>query len=186
MLKRLLLSLLPVLALAFVLVGAAVASTDVECSGALGAVTVDSVLVPEGATCTLDGTRVRQNITVLSGASLTANAVRAGGNIQADGAEAIAINAGSVVRQSVDIKQGNTAQIDQALIRGTLKLEQNQGAVSVTNNRVGQNLRADQNTGGVTISDNIIGRELRCRDNEPPPVGGGNSAPIKRDQCAGL
>ena len=42
------------------------------CSGSLGAVTVDNLRVPQNATCRLDRTRVKGNITVQQGATLIA------------------------------------------------------------------------------------------------------------------
>lgn len=45
---------------------------EIRCTGALGPVTVDNVLVPSGATCTLNGTRVQGNVLVKSDATLDA------------------------------------------------------------------------------------------------------------------
>ena len=61
------------------------------CRGALGAVTVDAVTVPNGATCTLTGTQVRGNIDVGSGATLQATGVTVGGNVQARGHARVAV-----------------------------------------------------------------------------------------------
>ena len=51
------------LAIAIVVIGAsATYARDVRCSGSIGAIVVDNVFVPDGASCTLSGTRVRGNI----------------------------------------------------------------------------------------------------------------------------
>jgi hypothetical protein len=51
---------------------------------------------------------------------------------------------------------------------------------------VGGNLQAFANSGGVTVIGNLIKGNLQCKENLPPPVGGGNRASSKEDQCAGL
>lgn len=47
----------------------------------MGAVVVDDLVVPAGATCTLDGTEVLGDVTVEAGATLTADFVRIGGSV---------------------------------------------------------------------------------------------------------
>ena len=88
---------------------------DTVCAGTLGAVTIDgSVAVPDGRSCTLKGTRVKGNVFVYTGATLSAkNGVRVNGNIQTEGARAVYVNHGSVVGGNIQIKQGRTARIDQ-------------------------------------------------------------------------
>src|SRR5215210_5756786 len=51
---------------------AATANTTV-CTGTLDAVTVDHIVVPSGASCTLNGTQVSGGITVEAGATLRGN-----------------------------------------------------------------------------------------------------------------
>jgi hypothetical protein len=58
---------------------------DTVCQGVLGQVTVVNLIVPDGSTCTLNGTRVEGNIHVGPGAKLTAKGVDVDGNIQAEG-----------------------------------------------------------------------------------------------------
>jgi hypothetical protein len=52
-----------------------------ECRGAIGAQRFENLIVPDGANCTLNGTRVDGNILVVTAATLTANDVVVGGNI---------------------------------------------------------------------------------------------------------
>ena len=40
--------------------------------------------------------------------------------------------------------------------------------------------------GGLVIENNYITENLQCKENNPPPVGGGNKAGDKEDQCAAL
>lgn len=53
------------------------------CRGSLGAMTVDNLRVPAGATCTLNGTTVKGTVKVEQGGRLTATSIRVVGNIQA-------------------------------------------------------------------------------------------------------
>ena len=45
---------------------------EIRCTGTLGAITVDNVLVPQGATCTLNKTRVQGTVQVARNATLYA------------------------------------------------------------------------------------------------------------------
>ena len=54
------------------------------------------------------------------------------------------------------------------------------------NNTIYGNLHAVQNTGGLVIENNYIAENLQCKENNPPPAGGGNRAGDKEDQCAAL
>ncbi len=67
-----------------------------------------------------------------------------------------------------------------------MRLEENIGSVSLRNNDVVDSIQADKNTGGLEITGNMIGNGLQCRDNNPPPVGGGNIAKQKQGQCVNL
>lgn len=179
------------LALMSLLVWAPVALADnTVCTGTIGAVTVDNLIVPDGRTCTLNGTRVEGNIIVSTGATLTAKGVDVDGNIQAEGAKSVQVlvlnGARSFVGGSVQIEQGGSARIDRVDINGDLQLFQNRGFLRVTGNDIGANLQAFQNTGGLTIAKNVIAENLQCAANNPPPTGGGNTAGDKEEQCANL
>jgi hypothetical protein len=51
-------------------------------------------------------------------------------------------------------------------------------------NNVGGNMRVVENSGlQASISDNTIAARLVCRENEPAPSGGGNTAATKEGQC---
>jgi hypothetical protein len=58
---------------------------ETRCTGTFGAITLDNIVVPDGPTCTLNGTR-EGNVVILTGPTLKANGVRVNGNIQAEGA----------------------------------------------------------------------------------------------------
>jgi hypothetical protein len=179
--------MMAVLALGAAFLGAPAASAeDTICRGAIGAVALDNLTVPDGATCTLTGTRLNGTIRVLTNATLSATGVRVNGNIQAEGARNVVVRGSSFVGGSVQIKQGQRATLDRVTINGDLQLDANRGALSISRNVVGSNLQAVGNSGGLTISANRIRQTLECKENNPAPTGSGNIAGEKKEQCAGL
>lgn len=159
------------------------------CRGTIGAVTVDNVRVPTGATCTLSGTRVEGTVKVESGARLYASAIRVKGNIQGEGFKVVSVRQGSVVVGSVQLKNGlvgGTGSIVSSRINGDLQFEANRARMVAQSNVILANLQAVQNRGGLTISNNRISQALQCKQNSPPPTGGGNVAGDKEGQCARL
>jgi hypothetical protein len=56
----------------------------------------------------------------------------------------------------------------------------------IVGNSVEDNLQFFKNHGPSDIADNTIGGNLQCKENVPPPMGGGNAAKQKEDQCATL
>jgi hypothetical protein len=70
---------------------AAVQAEERVCRGALGAVTVDNLLVTQDATCNLNGTRVQGTAQVQRNATLNANGIRVIGNVQGENARHVAV-----------------------------------------------------------------------------------------------
>jgi len=159
---------------------------DDLCLGTMDETTVDAVVVPEGKTCTLIGTRVQGDVAVKPGATLTAEGIQVEGNVQAQGHASIALLANSVVDGDVHIQQGGTTDVEDARIEGNLQVQQNTGAVHLVRNVVDGQVQANQNTGGLVIANNRISKELQCSDNNPAPTGGDNSADDKKKQCEDL
>ena len=180
------------------LIGAVVAGTAVTsappasaeertCRGTLGAITVDNLRVPQGAACTLNGTRVQGTIKVERDATLTANGVRVIGNVQGENAANVRVVGGSTIGGSVQVVQGKAARVANSAITNDILFDDNTRLVEVTRNRVGGNVQAFQNTGGVTVSRNTIDGNLQCKENQPAPTGGNNTVHgNKEDQCARL
>ncbi|BAQ63603.1 hypothetical protein [Geminocystis sp. NIES-3709] len=140
---------------------------EISCQGTLGAITVDNVKVPQGKTCTLNGTTVKGNIVVNNRATLKANGAKVNGNIQAEGATAVNVNSNTTVGGSIQIKQGGSASIVSNKIQGDVQLE--------------------SNSGKLTVSKNNIGGNLQCKENKMIPVGGDNIVEgNKEDQCSKL
>ena len=185
--KLLTLVIMTGIAMAFVIgKGATAYADDTVCTGTLGEITVDNIVVPDGRSCTLNGTRVEGNVFVLTRATLSASEVRVDGNIQAEGARAAYVNAGSFVGGNIQIVQGGSATIKRTRVNGDIQLFENSRKLVARRNRVGGNMQVFQNTGGVRLLNNRIAENLQCKENNPPPTGGGNIAGDKEDQCAGL
>ncbi len=159
------------------------------CRGTIGAATVDNLRVPSGATCTLNGTKVKGTIKVERGARLFANGVNVVGNIQSEGFQTVSVKEGSTVGGSVQLENGQSdglGRIASTRINGDLQLFSNRARMVARGNTILANLQAVSNTGGLVIQNNRISENLQCKQNSPPPTGGGNVAGDKEDQCARL
>ncbi len=179
-----------VLSLSSLLVGTPVAlAEDTQCRGTIGNVLIDgNLIVPDGASCSLDGTTVRGDVTVKSRANLMVNGANISGSIQSEGANKIDINSNTRTGNNVLLRRGVEVSIDGATITGDLQLEANTGPVRVESNTIIGNLQAKSNKdgGSIIISSNQIGNNLQCQDNNPAPTGGGNTAKQKEGQCENL
>ena len=159
---------------------------EFTCTGTVGAVRLDNIFVPDGATCVLEGARAQGNVVVGTGSTLVGRRSKINGNVQAEGATRVAISGTTSVGGSVQLMQGGSISVQRAIINGSLQMESNPGAIKALRNTGGAGLQAFQNTGGVQISNNRIEGNLQCKSNSPAPVGSGNRAASKEDQCAAL
>lgn len=166
--------------------GQAIAEERV-CRGTIGAATVDNLRVPQGATCTLNGTHVQGTVKVERGATLKAFGIRVIGNVQAENARNVVVREGSRIGGSVQVVQGGAAQIIGNRITGDILFDEQDRALKANRNVIGGSLQAFQNVGGVEIRNNRIDGNLQCKENRPAPVGGGNIVQgNKEDQCRRL
>jgi hypothetical protein len=173
-----------ILALAFMLPTGRVAyAEEFRCRGTLGAVTKDNIFVPDGATCTLNGTRAKGTVKVGTNATLRATSINVVGNIQAEGAKYVDVRA-STIGGNIQIKQGQSAFIARNTINGDLQFDSQRGLVTANYNRIGGNLQAFKNTGGLRFTGNRIAENMQCKENRPAPTGSGNIAGDYEDQCA--
>jgi hypothetical protein len=159
------------------------------CRGTIGATTVDNLRVPQGASCTLNGTRVEGTVKVERNANLTASGIRVKGNVQSEGFKNILLRQGSVVVGSVQLENGlrdGSGRVLNTRINGDLQYFSNRARMVARGNTIHANLQANQNTGGLVIKNNRIAENLQCQSNNPPPTGGGNTAGDKEGQCARL
>ena len=157
------------------------------CRGTIGERTLDNVKVPQGASCTLRGTKVKGTIKINEDARLEAIDVRVIGNVQGEGARNVIVRKKSSVGGSVQVVQGKRARVANSKINGDILYDDQSGRLSALNNNVGGNVQAFQNTGGIRIADNVIDGNLQCKENRPPPTGGDNRVEgNKEDQCKRL
>jgi hypothetical protein len=169
------------------LVPHAAEAEETTCDGTLGEQTVDNLRVPDGESCTLEGTRVQGTIKVETDATLRAKGVKVIGNVQGEGARRVNVVRNSRVGGSVQVVQGEFAKVKESRIKGDILYDENAAALTAVSNRVGGNIQAFQNTSGVEIATNRVDGNLQCKENEPPPTGGGNVVQgNKEDQCATL
>jgi hypothetical protein len=124
-------------ALATALASTATFADEIQCTGTLGAVLVDNIFVPDGASCVLEGTRANGNIVVGRGARLNAAGVSVNGNVQAEGAANVIVRAHSMIGGSVQVVQGVAARIARSRINGDIYFDANAGLVQANFNRVG-------------------------------------------------
>ncbi len=82
--------------------------------------------------------------------------------------------------------EGGSGKVLNSRINGDLQFFSNEARMVARGNTILANLQANQNKGGLVIENNRIAENLQCQANNPPPVGGGNTAGDKEDQCARL
>jgi hypothetical protein len=162
--------MVPKLALAAITVSLAAAFTaapasaeERKCRGTINAVTVDNLRVPSGATCTLNGTRVKGTVKVGRGATLKANGIRVIGNVQAEGAAKVSVLS-SRVGGSVQIVQGLSSKLRSTSVKGDVQYFENRGSIGITGNRVDGNLQCKENSLGPTGASNVVqgNKEDQC------------------------
>jgi hypothetical protein len=137
-----------------------------SCRGTMGATTVVDLVVPQGATCTVKGTRVKGSVRVQRGATLNASRIRVTDNVQGEGAAAVNL-AQSRVGGSVQLVQG--------------------GRSKLVGNAVKQDVQYFENRGKIAIRSNRIDGNLQCKENSRRPTGRANLVEgVKEDQCSRL
>lgn len=157
---------------------------DLTCTGSVGAITIDSVIVPELATCTLTGTRVTGSIKVEVGGTLRASGITLNGNVEGDTYRTVVVMA-SRVGGSVQLQQGGNANLRGNTVSGDIQLYTSTGLQTVARNNVSGSVEVKENTGGATVNANRIAGNLNCEDNLPAPTGSGNIVNgNKENQCA--
>lgn len=158
-----------------------------KCRGTLGAVTVDNLRVPQGATCRLNGTIVKGTIRVKANATLIASGVRVVGNVQAENALKVVVKGSSRVGGSVQVKQSGSARVASSRIRHDIQYDANTRYLRANDNKVGGSIQVVGNSGGAEIFRNVVNGNLQCKENGPAPIGDGNIVGgTKEDQCAGF
>lgn len=170
------------LALQLSLLAGAPALADVVCDRVYtNTVFDDTVAVPDGALCTLNGSRVQGDLKVYSGGSLVTAGGQVRGNIQTDEARSVNL-VGTRVGGNVQVKNtfglptGLTANpVCGLVINGDLQLEKNRTALDVGcagGNVVGGNLQIkDSNVSSgaavaIAVTRNAVAGDLQFTDND--------------------
>ena len=158
------------------------------CPGTIGAIIIDDNLeVPNGTTCTLNGTTVEGNVIVGSAATLVASDVSINGNIQSGGHASVTVNADSMIGGDIQLESGSRARVESSSVDGNIQMESNGGSITISSNVVGGDIQVNSNTGGVEIRGNTVDGNLQCESNNPAPTGGNNTVMgNKEGQCSGL
>jgi hypothetical protein len=152
----------------------------------IGAIRLDSVIVPDGASCTLLGTILNGTVEVGATSRLTAESVNVTGDLKADGAAELRISGASRVGGSVQVQRGAAASITGMSVTGDMQINAMAGLATASGNRITGNMQVVGNRGGVALTSNTMGGVMQCKENLPAPTGSGNVATLKEDQCLGL
>lgn len=160
-----------------------------DCGRAVATRVEGDLIVPGGKICVLTGTAVSGSVKAGPGASLGLKGATIGGNLQVDEAVAVDVRDTSVTG-NVQVKKvggpGPVVLLD-SRIRGNVQVEENAVGHQIERNVIDGDLQFHNNRDSKhVIADNKIGGSLQCKENVPPPVGGGNTAKQKEDQCAKL
>jgi hypothetical protein len=169
-----------VVALATLVGAPSAAAGETTCVGSLTA-TYDNVVVPAGAHCSLSGARVRGNVLVPNGASLTISSRPEGsgglglgnptivdGNVQAENASSVSIF-GSEVRGNVQLKGGSGgASFFLARVRGNVQVEGMAGWLSLVFTGIGGGLEVTKTSGGLQLVLSFVTGSVKVADNAVP------------------
>jgi cytoskeletal protein CcmA (bactofilin family) len=169
---------------------AALRAGDTICNGALSG-SHANVIVPEGAACNIRNARIQGNVEVKRDAGLTVEGpAYIGGNVQSEGGRYVRLlGSGVTVDGSVQLKYLSAASGMQpgTQVRGNFQYGENHGFLFVSGSFIRGDFQMLKNTGGASLTNNTIRQNMQCKENYPPPSGGGNVAGGSReDQCSGL
>lgn len=130
-----------------------------HCDGRIGAGTVDQVVVPSGARCLLDGTRVEGNVLVKTDGRLETRDARIDGNIQAEDAHTVTTRQGTVVEGDIQVKRRAVTTVEGTVVGGNLQVEEGGASLTLTGGRIRGDLQfakaAAATITGVEIDGNL-------------------------------
>lgn len=159
---------------------------EISCTGTIGARTVDNVRVPQGRSCTLEGTTVLGTVYVSRDATLRSRGAQINGNVQAENHRLVVVTNGTEVGGAIQIGQGGVYRVSGSSA-DKIEVKANSGASFLRNNQVDGDIQVFNHSGGVDIANNQVDGNLQCKENVPAPTGGGNVVQgNKEDQCASL
>lgn len=146
------------------------ASSTTVCTGTLSG-SYQSVLVPAGATCTLDGATVARNVTVEAGASLFTTNATIGGNLMSRDATTVRVidtNVGRNVKVTgttgLTTIGGLGCSVDPSVANNVM-LKDNSGNIALCDLTIARNLALMGNSRGIGVFHNTVGNSLLLFDN---------------------
>jgi hypothetical protein len=71
-------------------------------------------------------------------------------------------------------------------ILGNLQYEENSAPLTVRESFIRGDFQLFKNFGGALVHKNTIRQNMQCKENAPAPVGSGNRAGKREDQCSAL
>lgn len=178
------------------------AADAVICRGSVGARTLDSIYVPAGRSCWLNGTYLKGSIKIYGKGNLYASKIRLLGSIQSDSYSRVRVW-DSAIGGSVQLKGTGISDVRRTPISGSIQTEGHSTALNHSNRIRGSiqlikggaiDTRSNTVTGDVQIFENrygskpiygnIIYGNLQCKENAPAPYGARNQVHgNKEDQC---
>jgi hypothetical protein len=168
-------------------------AADLLCTGVVGAVTVDNLVIPDNVTCTLNKTRINGSVELGLNSTLIARGVTVVGNVQGDEAKAVTITqagpttspTSSRIGGNIELQKGGTVTVNAGTrITGDIIIEEHAGLIILNGNTVTGSVQVSKNLGGARIRSNTISGNLQCQDNLPAPTGALNTVSgNKEDQC---
>jgi hypothetical protein len=150
----------------------ATATAETTCAGTIGRRVVERVVVPDGATCRLNGTTVRHNVVIGPGETLVARDARILGSVQAtDGPRSVRLLDTDVVGNihvrgaTGRIVIGNAGCTLDPVAGNNIHLIENNGPIGLCQMRIRGNLHVKHNTDTVFLLENRVGNNLHARGN---------------------
>ena len=150
----------------------AAATSETDCDGTIGRRMVERVVIPNGATCQLNGTTVRQNVVVGPGASLVTHNARLLGSVQATHGPRSVRLLDTNVRGNIHVRDargtiliGNSGCGLDPSAGNNIHLVHNSGPIGLCKMTIRGNVHAINNTGTVFMRDNKVGNNLHAKGN---------------------
>lgn len=125
------------------------APSNGECRGSIGAQSFENLFVPDGQSCTLNGTRIDGNLTVGTGVNPQVTSIRlSAATFKPKALTSVSVTSNSFVGGSIQIKQGGSATIKNVKVNADIQLDSNSSQIEAINNHVGGNFQAMSSSGG--------------------------------------
>ena len=137
----------------------AAAAAGFTCNGTFTGVTVSKVVVPDNGACTLVGSTVTGDVSVLTGAYFEANATSIQGNVKGNGGLTIYTHDGSTVSGSVKANKTTQVFLFDGSVRGNVQAQSitGSGHVQVCGMNIGKNVQIQKAGTDILVGDSLAG-----------------------------